>query len=95
MISCRVVAGNMDMRDAQRCQCIEDRIDDGLRRGPACHVPGARTIACWRVGYWVVGSEWLNWESEDGFTMVRPHTENGCCGYGLPTFAPRTAASRS
>jgi hypothetical protein len=38
-------------------------------------------------GYWAVGSQWLNRESTDGFTITRPHTENDCCGYGLPTFA--------
>jgi len=60
------VVGNMDMRDAERCQCIEDRVDVGLRRGPACRVSGARTITCWRVGYWAVGSQWLNRESKMG-----------------------------
>jgi hypothetical protein len=29
------MAGNMDIRDAERCQCIKDRVDDGLR-GTAC-----------------------------------------------------------
>ena len=70
------VVGNMDMRDAERCQCIEDRVDVGLRRGPACRVSGARTITCWRVGYWAVGSQWLNRESRMGF-MARPHQWRG------------------
>jgi hypothetical protein len=39
----------------------------------------------------VVGSQWLNRESKDGFTMARLHTENDCCGYGLPTFADSAA----
>jgi len=37
-------------------------------------VSGARTITWWRVGYWVVGSLWLNRESKGGFTTARRHT---------------------
>jgi hypothetical protein len=49
---------------------------------------GARTITWWRVGYWVVGSQWLNRESKDGFT-----TENDCCGDGCrPSRIPQQRA---
>jgi len=42
-------------------------------------------------GYWAVGSQWLNRGSKDGFTTARRHTENDCCGRGLPTFADSSA----
>ena len=54
-------------------------------------VSGARTITWWRVGYWVVGSQWLKRESKDGFTTARTHRENDSCGYGLPTFVDSAA----
>ena len=34
-------------------------------------VSDARSITWWRVGYWVMGSQWLNRKSKDGFTTAR------------------------
>jgi hypothetical protein len=43
------LVGNMDMRDAERCQCIEDRVDDG--RGPRT-CPQRRRLAAARRPAW-------------------------------------------